>query len=204
MEMTFLAVRAKLISYVKENFGALCVFLFLFVAGNAAGIRIIQEADKEQVAAMLMGLPLLLREGGVPWLVFFTMSLFTNILFAGLLYLSGLWVFTCVLLIPGVLLRSIYLGAAMGTAISAWPDAVSIWLLIMLQLESATLMPPFIKMSVLAQNQMTGIVQTKLKLNSKAEDVGTYTRKFLIACLQLLPCVAIQTLVTPVVFSLLH
>ncbi len=202
--MTFLAVRAKLISYVKENFGALCVFLFLFVAGNAAGIRIVQEADKGQIADMLTGLPELLREGGMPWLAFFAMSLFTNVLFVGLLYLSGMWVFTCVLLIPGVLLRSIYLGAAMGTAIAAWPDAVSIWLLIMLQLESATLLPPFVKMSVLAQNQMTGIVQTKLKLNSKAEDIGTYTKQFLIACLQLLPCIAIQTLVTPVVFSLLH
>ncbi len=202
--MTFLAVRARLIAYIKDNFGALCVFLFLFIAGNAAGIRIVQQADKEQITNMLIGLPELLREGGVPWLAFFTMSLFTNVLFAGLLYLSGLWVFTCVLLIPGVLLRSIYLGAAMGTAIAAWPDAVSIWLLIMLQLESATLMPPFIKMSVLAQNQMTGIMQTKWKISGKAVDIGDYTKQFLIACLQLLPCIAIQTLITPVIFSLLH
>lgn len=204
MEMTFLAVRAKLISFVKENFGALCVFLFLFVAGNAAGIRIVQEAEKGQIADMLTGLPALLREGGVPWLAFFAMSLFTNVLCVGLVFLSGLWVFTCVLLIPGVLLRSICLGAAMGMAIAAWPDAVSIWLLIMLQFESATLLPPFVKMSVLAQNQMTGIVQSKLKLNSKAVDIGSYTKQFMLACLQLLPCIIIQTLVTPVIFSLLH
>ncbi len=204
MEMTFLALRAKLISYVKENFGALCVFLFLFVAGNAAGIRIVQGTDQEQVAAMLLGLPELLREGGVPWLAFFAMSLFTNVLFAGLIYLSGLWVFTCVLLIPGILLRAIYLGAAMGTAIAAWPDAVSIWLLVMLQFESAVLVPPFAKMSVLAQNQMTGAFKTKLKSDGKAEDIGAYTSKFLITCLQLLPSIAIQTFITPVVFSLLH
>ena len=204
MEMTFLALRAKLISYVKENFGALCVFLFLFVAGNAAGIRIIQGADQEEVTAMLLGLPELLREGSVPWLAFIAMSLFTNVLFAGLIYLSGLWVFTFILLIPGVLLRSIYLDAAMGTAIAAWPDAASIWLLLMLQFESAVLVPPFAKMSVYAQNQMTGALKTKLKLDSKAEDVGTYTNKFLITCLQLLPSIAIQAFITPVVFSLLH
>ncbi len=204
MEMTFLAVRAKLISYVKENFGALCVFLFLFVAGNAAGIRIIQGADQKEVSAMLLGLPELLREGGVPWLAFFAMSLFTNVLFAGLIYLSGLWVFTCVLLIPGILLRSIYLGAAVGTAIAAWPDATSIWLLVMLQFESAALLPPFIKMSVLAQNQMAGALKTRFQLNGKGEEEGAYSGKFLITCLQLLPSIAIQTFITPVVFSLLH
>ncbi|HWR24013.1 MAG TPA: hypothetical protein VN366_11125 [Feifaniaceae bacterium] len=204
MEMTFLALRAKLVSYAKENFGALCVFLFLFVAGTAAGIRIVQGVDQGQVTDMLLGLPELLRGGGVPWLAFFAMSLFTNVLFAGLIYLSGLWVFTCALLIPGILLRSIFLGAAMGTAIAAWPDAVSIWLLVMLQFESAALMPPFIKMSVLAQNQITGAFQTKTNFHGKAEDIGIYTSKFLAACLQLLPSVLIQTFVTPVVFSLLH
>ncbi len=205
MEMMFLAIRAKLLSYIKENLGALLVFLFLFVAGNAAGIRIVQGTEKEQVANMLLGLPEILREGGVPWLAFFALSLFAQVLCAGFIYLSGLWIFTAVLLIPGVLFRCMYLGAAMGVAIAAWPDAASIWLLLMLQLESATLIPPLVKMSVLAQNQIAGVLQDKTTSSRfKALDLEAYTSQFLSACLQLLPCIIIQTLVTPVVFSLLH
>lgn len=200
MELTFAGLRARIISYVKENLTLICIFLFLFVTGCAAGIRIVEGMGRTNAANMLTALPGILRVGGVPWLPMLLLSLTVHALFAAMLMLAGLWLPTCPLLIPACLLQGLFLGAAIGVGMAAWPSAQGICLLLLLQLEAAALLSPFLRMGVLALRQIAGaIVREK---SAPPADTRAYTRQFLVLCTGLLPSVAMQAVLIPAVFAL--
>ena len=202
LELTYSAMRARLQAYIKDNFGVIIVTLFIFVAGLASGIRIVQSMYHDQAAEIMQILPDVLRANGVPWLQCFMLSLFSHALIACMLLLSGHWLPTVPLWIAGILMRGMLVGAAIGACVSAWPLHTVIVAILLLQLETAVMLPPFLRLAVLSQKQFTASCKQKFGVTQQTLLPNDYTILFLKAALGLIPAMAFQSFITPAILAL--
>ena len=202
MELTYSAMRARLQAYIKDHFSVIAVILFVFLAGVASGLRIIQTMYHDEAAQILHALPSVLRSDGAPWLNCFLLSLFSHVFVSGLLLLSGLWLPMAPLWLAGILLRGMLLGAAIGACISSWPLSTGIIVLILLQMEAAVLLPPLLRLAVLAQTQLAEKCKQKLGVTQLSSTFMEYSVFFLKGTLGLIPAIAFQSLLTPAILAL--
>lgn|GEM_PF-5479804 len=202
MELTFSALRARMTAYIKENLGAICIFIFLLVAGCAAGIRIVQGMNKADAAQMLASLPGIFRAQGVPWLPMLALSALTHTLCAAMVFLAGLWLPAVPLLVIGCLLQGIFLGASIGAGMAAWPASTGVCLLLLILFEAAVLAPPLLRMNVLTQKRIAAAFTKKKGPLPQTPDIQTYTKQYLGLSVGLLPSVAMQAVLIPAVFAL--
>lgn len=202
LEFTYSAMRARLQAYIKDHFSVIAVIVFVFLAGVASGFSMIKTMYHEEAAQLLRSLPSILRTSGVPWLECFLLSLFSHVFICGLLLLSGLWLPTAPLWLAGILLRGMLLGAAIGACISAWPLSTSIILLILLQMEAAVLLPPLLRLAVLAQTQISEKCKQKLGVTQLSTSLLDYTVFFLKGALGLIPTILFQSVLTPAILAL--
>ncbi len=202
LELTYSTMRSRLFAYIKENFGVIAVILFVFVAGVAAGIRIMQTMYHAEAREILTALPSTLRAEGIPWLHCLFLSLFVQVLTISLLLLSGLWLPTAPFWVVGILLRGMLIGTAIGACAAAWPSHTAICLLLLLQLEAALLLPPLLRLGVLSQQQIACACKIKLRLTQQVPAPQDYTAAFLRTSIGLVPCVLLQGFLMPAVLSL--
>ncbi len=195
-------MRARLQAYIKDHFSVIAIVLFVFLAGIASGLRIIQTMYHDEAAEILRSLPSVLRFEGIPWMNYLMISLFSHVLVAALLLLSGLWLPAAPLWLTGILLRGLFLGAAVGACISAWPLSTAIILLILLQMEAAVLLPPLLRLAVLSQTQLAEKCKQKLGVTQLSTSFIDYTGFFMKGALGLIPAIVFQCLVTPAILAL--
>lgn len=188
------ALWAKITAYIKQNAGVSVVFLFLFVAGAAAGISMIQTAYRQPAASIIVNAPALLQANGIPWLSIFCLSFFTHVALAAMLMFSGLWLPACFLWPLSILLRGLVTGAGLGACVAAWPDIAGWLLLALLWVESAFLLPPMLRMCVVSGRS----IRTRLHKGEAQEYVLLdYPAQFLRPAMGMLPCILIECVCMP-------
>ena len=202
LELTYSTMRSKLFAYVKENLGVIAVILFIFVAGVAAGIRIMQTMFHIEAEEILAVLPETFRAEGIPWVRCLLLSLFVQTFTISLLLISGLWLPTSPLWVVGILLRGMLMGAAIGACVAAWPLHTAICLLLLLQLESALLLPPLLRLAVLSIQQIVCECKKKLHLTQQVPALQDFTAAFLRTSIGLVPCIVLQGVLMPAVMAL--
>ncbi len=201
MDLIKTSTGSKLKAFYKNNIYTICIFVFIFTTGCAAGIHIIQNLCKEDVAKIITIAPLYLFAENHFWLIRIASALASHLLVFLMLYISGLWVALSPLWVASILLRGLVFGAAVGSCVTKWPACSAKVLLFLLLVEAALLLPPLLKLSVLSQKQLFSICKSKLQATLLAPSAYEYSNNFFKTGLLLIPCILYQSVMIP---ALLH
>ncbi|MDR1619063.1 MAG: hypothetical protein LBS18_00140 [Clostridiales bacterium] len=197
--MKFKVLLQNATRYMKNNALLSALFLFLFIAGAAAGISNMQSIYPE-AGLDVNALPDMLRTAAIPWLAIIATSVSTYVLICGMLFLSGVWLITAVLWPAAILIKGILTGAAIGACALLLPHNTAFILLLVFWLDVAVLLPPLLKSGVLAGKQIAMRVSAKFK---SGDLFGEYPDKYLKTALALGFSVMIEGGVMPLALYLL-
>lgn len=200
MHASISSAQSRVKVFAQENPIMLGAFFFLLFSGIAAGIHSLNNMEGE--TALLDGvrqLPELLHGKGVSWAYLMGMSLLIHGLLASMLLLSGIWLPTCVFWGISILLRGLFTGCVLGLIGRSWSTPSAVALLLLLLLDVALMLPVLLQLSAITKSQMLIAWKQLFGLPHKTQTVQDCFSLFLRACLGLLPCIAIESLIMPLV-----
>ena len=197
LESIITSTDSKLKAFCKNNIYAVCIFAFIFTTGCAAGIHIILNLCKEDVAKVITIVPLYVFAENNSWFIRIVSAITSHLLIVLMLYIAGLWAPASPLWVAGIMLRGFFFGAAVGSCTAKWPACSAKVLMLLLLFEAALLIFPLLKLSVLSQKQLFAVCKRKFQVIKQLPSVCEYSNAFLKEGLLLFPCILYQSLLMP-------
>ncbi|MDL2258553.1 hypothetical protein LJC42_05310 [Eubacteriales bacterium OttesenSCG-928-K08] len=200
MRFSYNEARLRVQAYVKEHLVLCIVLFFLFFSGLVAGINMVQMFGPKFNPAEL---PALLHIYGTPLVYCLLFALCVHGTIGAMLLLCGIWLPTAVLWPVAIMLRGILSGAYMGACLLAWPGIASVWLLVLLLLEVAALLPLLIRLSQIATEHMLARIRLLSGQSTFSPSLHATCGRFLKISLGFVPIILLESVITPFVLYML-
>lgn len=197
MQRTVLDIWRRVKGFLRDNPVLMGVLFFLLLAGMMAGASYYVQAA--HIQADVREIPTYMHARGVPFVKCLLISFCVHSALACMLLLAGIWFPAIVCWPASILLRGILTGVYMGMCLRAWPGASAIWLLVVLLLDIAVLLPVLSVLSSISMKHFLGRCKEIAHAQTGTKSAQSCTMRFLKVCLGLLPCLVLEGIVAPFV-----
>jgi len=199
MQTNTASVKKIAIQFLKNNFIVIILFVFLLVAGIAAGITAIKTVYPNAAAGMIRDLLSTTSLTTQPIAGVSILTILLDVTSIAMLFLSGIWLPAMILFPFCIVIKGFAMGGLLYACTMAFPCAAAWMLLVVLLFDAALSLPCLLRLCALATHQFIRMIKDHTQIPSTKQ----YLRKGLRCALGLLPCTIVKGFVLPLLVCII-